>query len=174
VPTGADPVLTGFGLDLASDPSEGAYPSGLTAASSAARVLGQLTADPRYDRAARAALATVAGAGATRPIAFGGALEQGAAIDAAARQLVVVLPDGVDPAGDPLATIARGRIRPPDVALAVSASGAREWADAGFELLADRTAGSAATAYLCADFVCRLPVTTADALRDQLAEGPTA
>ncbi|MFT2694232.1 thioredoxin domain-containing protein [Clavibacter zhangzhiyongii] len=174
VPTGADPVLAGFGLDLASDPSEGAYPSGLTAAASAARVLGQLTADPRYERAARAALATVAAGGATRPIAFGGALEQAVAIDAAARQLVVVLPDGADPAGDPLAAVARGRIRPPDVALVVSEGGAREWADAGFELLADRTAGSTATAYLCADFVCRLPVTTANALRAQLAEDPAA
>lgn len=174
VPTGADPVLSGFGLDLASDPSEGAYPSGLTAASSAARVLGRLTADPRYERAARAALATVAAGGATRPIAFGGALEQAVAVDATGRQLVVVLPDDIDPAGDPLADLARGRIRPPDVALVVTASAARAWADAGFELLADRSAGSGATAYLCADFVCRLPVTTADALRVQLADGPAA
>jgi uncharacterized protein YyaL (SSP411 family) len=173
VPTGADPVLAGFGLDLAADPSEGAYPSGLTAASSAARVLGQLTADPRYERAARAALATVAAGGATRPIAFGGALEQAAAIDAAGRQLVVVVPDAAEEAGgdvDALAAIARGRIRPPDVALVVTASGARAWAEAGFELLADRTTGSAATAYLCAGFVCRLPATTPAALREQLAE----
>ncbi|UKF29866.1 thioredoxin domain-containing protein [Clavibacter phaseoli] len=168
VPTGADPVLAGFGLDLAADPSEGAYPSGLTAASSAARVLGRLTADPRYERAARAALATVAAGGVTRPIAFGGALEQAVALEAAGRQLVVVLPDGADAAGDPLAELARGRIRPPDVALVVTETAARAWADAGFELLADRAAGSAATAYLCADFVCRLPVTTADALRAQL------
>ncbi|OUE25607.1 thioredoxin domain-containing protein [Clavibacter michiganensis] len=168
VPTGADPVLSGFGLDLASDPSEGAYPSGLTAAASAARVLGQLTADPRYERAARAALATVAAGGATRPIAFGGALEQAAAIEQAARQLVVVLPDGADATADPLAGLARGRIRPPDVALVVTEQAARAWADAGFELLADRAAGSTATAYLCADFVCRLPVTTPAALREQL------
>jgi uncharacterized protein YyaL (SSP411 family) len=169
VPTGADPVLAGFGLDLAADPSEGAYPSGLTAASSAARVLGQLTADPRYDRAARAALATVAAGGATRPIAFGGALEQAVAVDAAARQLVVVLPDGTEAAADPLAALARGRIRPPDVAIVVTEAGARAWADAGFELLADRTAGSGATAYLCSGFVCRLPVTDAAALVSQLA-----
>ena len=187
VPTGADPVLAGFGLDLASDPSEGAYPSGLTAAASAARVLGQLTADPRYEAAARAALATVAAAGATRPIAFGGALEQAVAVDRAARQLVVVLPDAFDApdaAGAPddagaahdagadddaLAAIARGRIRPPDVALVVTDSGARAWAEAGFDLLADRTAAAGPTAYLCAAFVCRLPVTDADALRAQLA-----
>jgi uncharacterized protein YyaL (SSP411 family) len=142
VPTGADPVLAGFGLDLAADPSE------------------------------RAALATVAAGGLTRPIAFGGALEQAVAVDAAARQLVVVLPDGVEAAADPLAALARGRIRPPDVSLVVTETGARDWADAGFELLADRTAGSTATAYLCADFVCRLPVTTADALRAQLVEAP--
>ncbi|MBF4619213.1 thioredoxin domain-containing protein [Clavibacter sp. VKM Ac-2873] len=171
VPTGADPVLAGFGLDLASDPSEGAYPSGLTAASSAARVLGRLTADPRYERAARAALATVAAGGATRPIAFGGALEQAAALEAAGRQLVVVLPDGGASAEDPIAAIAHALIRPPHVSLVVTESAARAWADAGFELLADRTAGSTATAYLCADFVCRLPVTTADALRAQLADG---
>ncbi|UKF79954.1 thioredoxin domain-containing protein [Clavibacter californiensis] len=170
VPTGADPVLAGFGLDLAADPSEGAYPSGLTAAASAARVLGQLTADPRYERAARAALATVAAGGASRPIAFGGALEQAAAIEAGGRQLVVVVPDGADAAGDPLADLARGRIRPPRVSLVVTGTAARAWAAAGFELLADRAAGSTATAYLCADFVCRLPVTTADALRAQLAD----
>ncbi|UKF24532.1 thioredoxin domain-containing protein [Clavibacter seminis] len=171
VPTGADPVLAGFGLDLASDPSEGAYPSGLTAASSAARVLGRLTADPRYERAARAALATVAAGGASRPIAFGGALEQAAAIEAAGRQLVVVLPDQAEAGDDPLAAIAHALIRPPHVSLVVTETAARAWADAGFELLADRVAGSTATAYLCADFVCRLPVTTADALRAQLADG---
>lgn len=54
------------------------------------------------------------------------------------------------------------------MALVVTETAARAWADAGFELLADRAAGSTATAYLCADFVCRLPVTTADALRAQL------
>ncbi|MBF4625669.1 thioredoxin domain-containing protein [Clavibacter sp. VKM Ac-2872] len=168
VPTGADPVLAGFGLDLASDPSEGAYPSGLTAASSAARVLGQLTADPRYERAARAALATVAAGGATRPIAFGGALEQAAAVQAGGRQLVVVLPDGGARAEDPLAAIADAMIRPPDVSLVVTETAARAWADAGFELLADRVAGSAGTAYLCRAFVCRLPATTAEELRAQV------
>ncbi|RIJ56719.1 thioredoxin domain-containing protein, partial [Clavibacter lycopersici] len=89
----------------------------------------------------------------------------------AARQLVVVLPDDADATADPLAAVARGRIRPPDVALVVTERAARAWADAGFELLADRTAGSAATAYLCADFVCRLPVRTPAALREQLAAG---
>ncbi len=168
VPTGADPVLAGFGLDLASDPSEGAYPSGLTAAASAARVLGRLTADPRYERAARAALATVAAGGVTRPIAFGGALEQAAAIEAGGRQLVVVLPDQAEAASAPLAAIAHALIRPPHVSLVVTETAAGAWAAAGFELLADRVAGSTATAYLCADFVCRLPVTTADALRAQL------
>ncbi len=168
VPTGADPVLAGFGLDLASDPSEGAYPSGLTAAASAARVLGRLTADPRYERAARAALATVAAGGVTRPIAFGGALEQAAAIEAGGRQLVVVLPDQAEAASDPLAAIAHALLRPPHVSLVVTETAAGAWAAAGFELLADRVAGSTATAYLCADFVCRLPVTTADALRAQL------
>ncbi len=168
VPTGADPVLAGFGLDLASDPSEGAYPSGLTAAASAARVLGRLTADPRYERAARAALATVAAGGVTRPLAFGGALEQAAAIEAGGRQLVVVLPDQAEAASDPLAAIAHALIRPPHVSLVVTETAAGAWAAAGFELLADRVAGSTATAYLCADFVCRLPVTTADALRAQL------
>ena len=170
VPTGADPVLAGFGLDLAADPSEGAYPSGLTAAASAARVLGRLTADPRYERAARAALATVAAGGASRPIAFGGALEQAAAIEAAGRQLVVVLPDQAEAGDDPLAAVAHALIRPPHVSLVVTETAAGAWAAAGFELLADRAAGSTATAYLCADFVCRLPVTAADALRAQLAD----
>jgi uncharacterized protein len=40
----------------------------------------------------------------------------------------------------------------------------------GFALLADRPMINArATAYVCRHFVCRLPVTSADALADQLA-----
>ncbi|MWJ38837.1 thioredoxin domain-containing protein, partial [Clavibacter michiganensis subsp. michiganensis] len=88
--------------------------------------------------------------------------------EAGGRQLVVVLPDQAEAASDPLAAIAHALIRPPHVSLVVTETAAGAWAAAGFELLADRVAGSTATAYLCADFVCRLPVTTADALRAQL------
>ena len=70
------------------------------------------------------------------------------------RQLVVVTeePDG------PLASAARGA--PTSVTAIVSPHAARAFADAGFELFAERgLVGGAAAAYLCHDFVCRLPVT---------------
>ena len=62
-----------------------------------------------------------------------------------------------------LAVAARGWIRPGAVSVTVTASGAREWATAGFELFEGRSLhGGRATAYLCSDFVCRLPITDVD------------
>jgi uncharacterized protein YyaL (SSP411 family) len=47
---------------------------------------------------------------------------------------------------------------------------AQAFAAAGFELFEGRTAqGGAATAYLCRDFVCRLPLTDAQELAEALA-----
>ena len=44
--------------------------------------------------------------------------------------------------------------------MTVTASGATEWAAEGFELFEGRSLqGGQPTAYLCSDFVCRLPVT---------------
>jgi uncharacterized protein YyaL (SSP411 family) len=62
----------------------------------------------------------------------------------------------------PLTAVVWERFRP-DVVLAQGEGG-----DDPVPLLAGRTAGDAALAYVCEDFVCALPVGEPGALRDQL------
>ena len=157
VPDGPDPVLAASGIAIASDPSEGAYPSGVSAMAGAAQRLFLLTADRRYLEASRAAMESVAPLAAQQPIAFGAALSVMAALVADAKQLVVV-------GAGPLAGLARGWQHTGSVTAVVTEEQAREFAAAGFELFEART-GSVETAYLCSDFVCALPVTDVDALR---------
>ena len=155
VPNGADPVLAAQGRDLAVDPSEGAYPSGLTAIAGAARQLHLLTADARYLTAAESAMAALAGHLPSRPLAFGAALRLSAELLAPIEQLVVVSP-GAAPTG----LLAAARLRATGLVAAVTEDQARAFYEAGFELFRDRTARAGqAAAYLCRDFVCNLPVT---------------
>ncbi len=159
VPNGADPVLAAQGLDLAVDPSEGAYPSGLTSIAGAAWLLHLLTADPRYLAAAESAMDVLGGQFTARPLAFGAALRLSAALAAPALQLVVVSPDG-SPGTSPDGLLAAARRRPSGLVAAVTEAQAKAFADAGFDLFQDRTTRSGlAAAYLCRDFVCSLPVT---------------
>jgi uncharacterized protein YyaL (SSP411 family) len=181
-PEGADPVLTAQGLALSTDPSEGAYPSGLSAIAAAAWQLYLLTGDPRYRDAATAGMVRLVGAGNPNPLAFGAALRLVNALTSPVEQLVVVMPDpdaasadattanstnteGADPAepgaGD---LVALARRRPGLVAVVTEQQGAA-FAAAGFELFAERGIRTGRpTAYLCRDFVCRLPATDAAAL----------
>jgi uncharacterized protein YyaL (SSP411 family) len=70
------------------------------------------------------------------------------------RQLVVV-----DDGESGIAAVARAQRV--GVVVVVTSAQAEAFAAAGFELFEGRvTAPGAATAYLCEDFVCRLPVTT--------------
>jgi uncharacterized protein YyaL (SSP411 family) len=164
VPGGADPVLAGHGLALASDPSEGAYPSGISAMAAAATRLHSLTADPRYRAAAVAAMESFAPLAVPRPIAFGGALGVMSALGADATQLVVVTGRGGHEGTD-VASVARAWERSGAVVAVVTAAQADAFAAAGFELFAGRTTrDDASTAYLCRDFVCALPVTDAASL----------
>jgi len=159
VPGGPDPVLAAHGLAIASDPSEGAYPSGLSAIADAAHRLYLLTAEPRYDAASRAAIETVAALAVAQPIAFGAALSVAAAFAKKGRQLVVVGDSG------PVADLARSWDNSGSVTAVVSSEQAEAFASAGFELFAGRgTTPGVTTAYLCTDFVCALPVTTAPEL----------
>ncbi|WP_104162625.1 thioredoxin domain-containing protein [Cryobacterium sp. N22] len=165
-PEGADPVLTAQGLDLATDPSEGAYPSGLSAIAAAAWRLHLLTGAGRYRDAATAAMVRLVGAGDTNPLAFGAALRLVNGLTSPVEQLVVVTPDGTpDVAGpDGPALLDAARRRTGVVAVVTEGQGAAFTA-AGFELFADRTTRDGLpTAYLCRDFVCRLPSTDAAAL----------
>jgi uncharacterized protein YyaL (SSP411 family) len=167
VPGGADPVLEGHGLALESDPSEGAYPSGLSAMAAAAHTLYSLTADTRYLAAATAAMESIAPLVTPRPIAFGAALGVMSGLGAASSQLVVVTGDAHE--GTNVASVALAWQRSGAVVAVVSADQAAAFAAAGFELFEGRTARDGqSTAYLCRDFVCALPVTDAASLLELL------
>ncbi|GAA1438943.1 thioredoxin domain-containing protein [Leifsonia poae] len=162
VPGGGDPVLQSNGMAIRVDPSEGAYPSGLSSAAAAAHTLYLLTGERRYERASREAMRLVAAPAGATPSAFGAALELMSALAAEPEQLVVVLPGG---GGDASGMVDAVRGRPSGLVAVVDESQAEAFAAAGFELFAARTTRDGlATAYLCHDFVCRLPVTLPAAL----------
>jgi len=149
VPGGADPVLASQGLAVEADPSDGAHPSGLSAMASAAHTLYLLTAHEPYRSAARSAMARVADSAQRHPVSLGAALTVMARLADPVRHLVVV-------GGGELAAFAR-----PRAGIVVTPEQSRAFAEAGFELFEGRTAEAA---YVCEDFVCRLPVTTVSEL----------
>jgi uncharacterized protein YyaL (SSP411 family) len=159
VPGGGDPVLLAHGTALAADPSEGAYPSGLTASARAAHTLYLLTAQRHYLDAAVGTMSIVASQAEARPIAFGAALTLMAELANDPVQLVVVAPADTEPGS---ALLAAARTRPATVTAVVTESQASAFASAGFDLFGARTAvDDLPTVYLCREFVCRLPVTDA-------------
>lgn len=171
IPGGGDPVLAGQGLSLAVDPTEGAYPSGASALASAANTLYLLTGDRRYRAASEQAMRALAPLAITHPMGFGSALTVMSALAAPIAQLVVVT-DDPDAA---LATVARDWFRTGGIEAVVTGKQASAWSAAGFELFDGRVAHDGRpTAYLCSDFVCRLPVTDVTALRALDAVGPVA
>jgi uncharacterized protein len=103
-----------------------------------------------------------------RPISFGAALAEMCRLTAPSTQLVVIGGDGASG----VASVARrggGAGVDAGVTALATVEQAEAFAAAGFELFEGRTAqGGAATAYLCRDFVCRLPLTDADALAVEL------
>lgn len=170
VPGGADEVLSGHGLAIDNDPSEGAYPSGLSAMASAAQRLYLLTAHAPYLEAARAAMALFAPLATQRPIAFGAALGVMSALGTEPGQLVVVADGDAAVTGDRVASAARKWRRSGAVVTVVTTPQAEAFAAAGFELFEGRvTRYDESTAYLCQDFVCNLPVTDASQLAALLA-----
>jgi hypothetical protein len=169
VPDGADPILLAHGLALENDPSEGAYPSGLSAISQAALALDALGvnalgadllgADGSLRELVFAALGPVAPLAVARPISFGSALGVLSQLAARRRQLVIVSDDRESD----LAMSARDWSG--GVSVVVTPTQSRAFADAGFELFEGRDAiAGRPTAYLCENFVCQLPVTEVSAL----------
>ncbi|QDZ14551.1 thioredoxin domain-containing protein [Humibacter ginsenosidimutans] len=158
VPGGGDSVLSAHGLVADADPSEGAHQGGTSSLADACRVLFALTDDAGYDRAARTAIGDLGESAVRSPLAFGGALRVASALDDDLRQLVVVTPDGGEPA-IVRAVAARGRsLGAGTVGVVVSQGRASALAADGFELFADRsTIGGIATEYLCRAFSCELP-----------------
>ena len=164
VPGGADPVLTANGLVLENDPSEGAYPSGLSAMARAAIRLDQLGVTGLLDTAI-GVLETIAPVALSRPISFGSALGAMSMLSMPLRQLVVVTTDR-DSRMARDANLWQG-----GVGIAVTPTQAEAFAAAGFELFDGRVqVDGRETAYLCENFVCQLPVTTAAALGDLLSQ----
>ncbi|MEV8254615.1 DUF255 domain-containing protein [Rhodoglobus sp. NPDC076762] len=185
LPGGSDSVLAAQGLSTEADISDGAHPSGLSAMAAAAHTLFALTGDAQYRDAAEASMKLVGQLAAQQPISFGTALTLMSELGAPLRQLVVVTgdeasaadsADAADAAGDAsdgsaatggeLTSLARKLHRAGGIGVAVSQAQADAFAASGFELFAARTAtGGEPTAYLCEEFVCRLPLTDAPALR---------
>ena len=149
-----DPTLAALGVSAGSDTSEGAAPSGETAIATAAWRLYLVTGEDRYRAAAAATVAPLAAMGLQRPIAAGAALGLALAMAEPVRQIVVI----TDDRAGPLARAARAL--PASITAIFDEPTAAAFATAGFELFEDRgSVGGAATAYVCTDFVCRLPVT---------------
>ncbi|MCU1513707.1 MAG: hypothetical protein JWO10_797, partial [Microbacteriaceae bacterium] len=151
---GPDPVLAARGLALEVDPSEGAYPSGLSSMATAAYRLYLLTAHAPYREAAVRAMQVVADLAAARPTAFGASLALMTDLAEPVVQLVVVSGQRSGAA----ASVARSRLRAGVVCTVVTPAQVAEFIAAGFELFAGREVEAA---YLCRDFVCRLPITDA-------------
>ncbi|MEO6943856.1 MAG: thioredoxin domain-containing protein [Lacisediminihabitans sp.] len=171
VPDGADPVLVAHGLAVKADPSEGAYASGLSAMASAAQVLYLLTSETKYREAAVNTMEQLAPLAVKQPVAFGAALGVMSGLGTQASQLVVATPAGDPATVSPLTTLARGWYRSGSISTVLTDAQAATFADVGFELFQARTSqADSASAYLCRDFVCRLPVTDAAELERSLAD----
>jgi uncharacterized protein len=146
------------------DPTDNATPSGLSTTVHALRAIAELTGHERY-----AARADQAAAGAAelvrRAPRFAGWLLADAISQTPAPkpvQVAVVGPD--DPARAELALVAHQLVPAGSVVVA------GEPDEPGLALLADRPLiNDQPTAYVCRQFVCRLPVTTVEDLKDQLA-----
>jgi uncharacterized protein YyaL (SSP411 family) len=161
-PGGGDPVLVARGLALAGDPSEGAYPSGRSACATAAFELFVITGERRYRDAAASMVASVADLALASPVSFGTSLALAHRLASDLVQLVVVRPDGLDRARDPLTSVVVDAAAT-TVSVSVSESTARRLGEDGFELFAGRAPrAERSAAFVCRDFVCRLPVVEPD------------
>jgi uncharacterized protein len=148
------------------DVQDNATPSGSAMAAFVLVRLAALTGESRYRAAGERALATTTPYLVRYPTAFAQWL-QAADFSLAPVAEVAIVGDLDDPATRELLQQAAGGYVPNRV-VAASALGD---GPSAVPLLADRTRlKGRPTAYVCRDFACRLPVTDADALRDQLAE----
>lgn len=169
-PGGADPVLAAAGVALPADPSEGAYPSGLSAIADASLLAHQLTGRAEYRAAAEAVVARFGGAALQRPLASGAMLAVAVRLAEPSLQLVVTEADAAT-APAAMAGLGRAWHRAGAVVVVQPEERMRALAEAGLALLEHRPAQDGrATAYLCRDLVCALPTTDPDALAASLGE----
>ncbi|RZU17312.1 thioredoxin domain-containing protein [Streptomyces sp. BK239] len=145
------------------DPTDNAVPSGWSAAAGALLSYAAHTGSEPHRTAAERALGVVKALGPRVPRFIGWGLAVAEALLDGPREVAVVGRAGSDPAADELHRTALLGTAPG----AVVARGALDSEE--FPLLADRVlVEGAATAYVCRGFVCELPTTDADALRDRL------
>ena len=163
VPGGADPVLVAQGTALAQDPSEGAYPSGLSAMALACTSLFLITGFALYREAAVRVIHQLLPLAAQRPVSFGAVLAVASALAQPIEQLLVVSDDP----HSALVAVARTTFRSGAICTVVTRAQAAAFADAGFGLFDARQREAA---YLCRSFVCRLPVEDVGALVEALAQ----
>ena len=161
VPGGGDPVLLSLGIALENDPSEGAYPSGLSSLARACTSLYLVTGHLRYRQAAERVIHQLIPVAAPRPVSFGATLAVASALTQPIEQLVVVSDDP----HSPLAAVARSLFRSGAINTVLSPAQAAAFADAGFELFEGRQREAA---YLCRSFVCRMPFDDASELAEAL------
>jgi uncharacterized protein YyaL (SSP411 family) len=146
------------------DIQDNAVPSGGSMAASVLLRLGALTGEARYREAAERAIGTATSYVARYPTAFANWLSATHLAVEGIEELAIA-GDPTDPATRALAAVASDGFRP-TLVLAV----AEDPASSTVPLLAGRELmGGRPTAYLCRDFACRLPVSDAAALREQLS-----
>ena len=144
------------------DVQDNAVPAGSSMAASVLLRLGALTGDARYRAAADSAIGGVVPYLTRYPTGFANWLSAAHLVVEGIEELAIVGPPEAEDTRSLVEAVSGYR---PTVVLAVSA----EPANSAVPLLADRAMiDGRPTAYLCRDFACRLPVTSADALLAQL------
>ncbi|GAA1823960.1 thioredoxin domain-containing protein [Luedemannella flava] len=143
-----------------SDPTDNAYPSGMSALVAALVSYSALAGEPSYRDVAVRALETVAPVILKHPRYAGYAAATAEALLSGPIEIAVA-----DPSGDSPLALAALRLAPPGAVIVIGAPDAE-----GVPLLASRPLRDGApTAYVCRGFVCDAPVTTVDALTATLA-----
>ncbi|MDT0380967.1 thioredoxin domain-containing protein [Streptomyces sp. DSM 42041] len=146
------------------DPTDGATPSGWTAAAAALLSYAAHTGESRYRAAAERALGVVRALGPRAARFIGWGLAAGEALLDGPREVAVV-GEADDPARSGLHRVALLGTAPGAV-VAVGEPGAAQ------PLLADRPlVGGRAAAYVCRGFVCAAPTTDPDTLAEALRTG---
>jgi uncharacterized protein len=161
---GSDPVLQAKGLPVAGDINEGASPSGPSLLALASLRLARLTGNQSYRDFAIAQISPHVAHAMLTPLGSGGVLRVLSELASPSREVVVVADSNTELAG-----IAKRWQGSGGVSIVVDSRAAKEFVAAGFSLFEGRTNGETPLAYVCEGGVCRLPVTTASQLQEQLA-----
>ena len=169
-PAGHDPNLTTRPRSL----EDGAVPSGLSQMTELCLRLYALTGEDSWRAGVTGVLGAMASAMERFPSAFGALLSVMAVMESGQVELGLICPNQ-DLAHWPLLQRARTRLRP-ELTVGVGRLGLeRQEADSGPALvLHRRQIEGSPTAYVCRRFACRLPVTEATALEQELAGARTA